>query len=126
MSGALVSVTHIPLPPFAATAGPKKARIVLVGEAWGEGEVSCRQPFVGESGKELWRILGEAWPETEPELHRAATKMHKYGYAWVKDRTPSLEATGVAFTNVLALRPPGNNLEALCGTKAEVGGSGYL
>jgi uracil-DNA glycosylase len=117
---------HTPLPPFAATAGPRKAKIVLLGEAWGEGEVSCRQPFVGESGKELWRMLGEAWPEAEPDLHRKATQMHKYGYAWVKDRAQWLEAVGVAFTNVLALRPPGNNLEALCGTKQEVGGTGYI
>lgn len=124
-STALVT-RYAPLPPFAATAGPRRAKIVLVGEAWGEGEVTCRQPFVGESGKELWRMLGEAWPEAEPELHRAATMMHKYGYAWVKDRAAWLEATGVAFTNVLALRPPGNNLEELCGTKAEVGGQGYL
>lgn len=124
--GTSLVARYTPLPAFAATAGPRKAKIVLVGEAWGEGEVSCRQPFVGESGKELWRMLGEAWPEAEPELHRAATQMHKYGYAWVKDRAQWLEAVGVAFTNVLALRPPGNNLEALCGTKAEVGGQGYL
>lgn len=117
---------YSPLPPFAATAGPRKARVVLVGEAWGEGEVSCRQPFVGESGKELWRMLGEAWPEVEPELHLAASKMHRYGYAWVRERKDWLDAAGAAFTNVLALRPPGNNLEALCGTKAEVGGNSYL
>lgn len=117
---------YTPLPAFAATAGPRKAKIVFVGEAWGEGEVSCRQPFVGESGKELWRMLGEAWPEAQPELHRAATRMHKYGHAWIKDRTEWMEKVGVAFTNVLALRPPGNNLEALCGTKAEVGGAAYF
>jgi uracil-DNA glycosylase len=127
LTGQELTVTgHTPLPAFAATAGPHRAKIVFVGEAWGEGEQICRQPFVGESGKELWRMIGEAWPEASPELHRQASKMHKYGYAWVRDRQAWLEAVGVAFTNVLALRPPENNLEALCGTKQEVGGASYI
>lgn len=114
-------MSYSPLPPFAATSGAKRPKLVLVGEAWGKDEEPLRKPFVGESGKELWRMLGEALPLVAPELHAAAAAQHRWGSAWVKDREAWLEAAGIAFTNVLALRPPDNKVEALCGTKAEVG-----
>lgn len=44
------------VPPF----GPIPARIMLVGEAPGADEVRLGQPFVGASGQELTRMLGEA------------------------------------------------------------------
>lgn len=66
-------------------------------------------------------MLGEAMPEVEPELHRQICDEHKYGLAWIKSREAWLEAAGIAMTNVLALRPPGNKLEELCGSKKEVG-----
>jgi len=120
---------HSPLPPFAATSGSNTPRIVLVGEAWGEGEVACRQPFVGESGKELWRMLGEAMPAVAPEAHGEVMARFRHGLEhpmhWRHARGAWLEAAGIAMTNVLALRPPGNALEGLCGTKAEVGGAEY-
>lgn len=40
--------------------GAPNARIMLVGEAWGEKEEEARQPFVGPSGQELNRMLQEA------------------------------------------------------------------
>lgn len=40
--------------------GPIPARIMLVGEAWGEQEERAREPFVGASGQELNRMLHEA------------------------------------------------------------------
>jgi len=41
-------------------AGPIPAKIMLVGEVWGYEEERTGQPFVGESGKELNRMLHEA------------------------------------------------------------------
>lgn len=46
--------------PWYGTSGPRDARIVLVGESWGAAEADQRLPFVGESGKELTRILADA------------------------------------------------------------------
>ena len=40
--------------------GPIPARIMLVGEAWGESEERAGEPFVGVSGQELNRMLHEA------------------------------------------------------------------
>lgn len=40
--------------------GPIPARVMLVGEAWGEFEERQREPFVGPSGAELNKMLHEA------------------------------------------------------------------
>lgn len=42
------------------TSGPRDARIMIVGEAWGHTEKAAQQPFVGSSGQELTRMLTEA------------------------------------------------------------------
>lgn len=115
-------MTHSPLPPFAAWSGPRDARTVFVGEAWGRSEFLARKPLVGESGKEFWRMLGEAMPDIAPDAHRAASAMMQYDLAWVPYRDEFMREASIAFTNVLAFRPPDNKLEPLCGTKAEVGG----
>ena len=47
-------------PLFYGTTGPQDARIMIVGEAWGRDELSAKKPFVGASGMELDRMLGEA------------------------------------------------------------------
>lgn len=39
---------------------PIPSRLMIVGEAWGEEEENRREPFVGASGSELNRMLGEA------------------------------------------------------------------
>lgn len=65
-------------------------------------------------------MLGEAWPDLEPEEHTRVSQMHQYGNAWVRDREPWLKSAGIAMTNVLSLRPPQNKLEYLCGAKKEV------
>lgn len=118
-------MTHQPLPAFTAVSGSRQPRIVFVGEAWGRDEDALRKPFVGESGKELFRMLGEAMPDIAPELHAKICDKHKYGLAWVADREQWFEEAQVAFTNVLAFNPPDNKIEALCGTKKEVGGDDY-
>lgn len=48
------------LDPFLYTSGPRDARVIIVGEAWGADEERERKPFVGYSGKELDRILFDA------------------------------------------------------------------
>lgn len=79
--------------PFKYTSGPQSAKIILVGEAWGEQESLTGLPFVGHSGQELTRMLSEA----------------------------GLDRKACLLTNVFALRPPNNKIEALCGKKAEIG-----
>ena len=74
---------HVVKPAFAATSGPASPRIVIVGEAWGESEERTRRPFAGQSGRELFRMLGEAMLDIEPELHmRVLDVADKYGDAW--------------------------------------------
>lgn len=69
-------------------------KIAIIGEAWGEHEERQRAPFVGPSGYELTRMLGEAG------IHRADCFL----------------------TNVFNLRPrPNNDIENLCGPD-KVGG----
>lgn len=74
------------LEPFAHTLGPQDASIVIVGEAWGEQEEKLERPFIGQSGQELTRMLREA----------------------------GIDRSKCLLTNVLALRPPNNNLDLLC------------
>lgn len=101
--------------------------MVIVGEAWGESEARSGRPFAGYSGQELWRMLGEAVPEHEPEW-REANRVMRYefradgSHPWLEAREHWLAATGIAFTNVLALRPPNNFLGALCGDKTNAMG----
>ena len=64
------------------TSGPRDARIVIVGEAWGFEEASAKRPFVGASGSELTRILANA----------------------------GIARADVLLTNLVAGRPPNNEL----------------
>ncbi len=111
---------HQPLPAFAATEGAAKPRIVLLGEAWGADEDSYKRPFVGAAGRELFQLLGEAMPQVEPELHARIAAKLRYGDVWLRYRREWLEAAGIAITNVLAFRPPGNSIDALCVKKGEL------
>lgn len=83
-------------PAFAHTSGPINAKLVLVGEAWGEQEALVQRPFIGYSGQELTRMLDEV----------------------------GIARADCLLTNVLALQPPGNKIEALCGKKGDMG-EGY-
>jgi uracil-DNA glycosylase len=85
-------MTHQPAPPFKHSAGPRDAKIALVGEAFGREEDLTGCPFVGQSGQELTRILSDAGI-----------------------------ARGSCFlTNTFAFRPQDNDILSLCGKKAEV------
>lgn len=86
-----------PLPAFAATSGPRNAKIALVAEAWGDQEQKTRIPLIGTTGQELNRMLAEAG------INRAEC------FA----------------TNVFALRPTDNKIDRLCLDKKGVGGKDY-
>ena len=64
------------------TRGNPNAQILIVGEAWGAEEDRLQQPFVGESGKELDRMLRDA----------------------------GISPDACYYTNVVNARPPSNNM----------------
>jgi uracil-DNA glycosylase family 4 len=45
---------------FFGTSGPRNARIMVIGEAWGQHEAQAQAPLVGQSGQEFTRMLLEA------------------------------------------------------------------
>lgn len=110
---------------FAAWAGPRNPKIVIVGEAFGQTEDALRKPFAGSSGQELFRMLGEAMPLVESELHARIVGKMRYGNDWVGWREEWLNAAGIAYTNVFNLRPQDNKIEALCCKKGDLGDGAY-
>lgn len=108
------------LEPFEAWCGPKNAKCVFVGEAFGREEDAQREPFVGASGKEFWLMLGEAAGEAATASWHRATELHKYGNAWIRARQEWMTQEGIAFTNVLNFRPPDNKIPSLCVKKAQL------
>ncbi len=111
---------YAPIPPFGAYSGSRQPKLLLVGEAWGAEEDQFRRPFIGQSGQELWRMLGEAMPLEHPELHASAEAKFHYGPGvWSRERQGWLEAVGIGMTNVLNFRPPGNKIDQLCVPKKD-------
>jgi uracil-DNA glycosylase len=72
--------------PYAFTRGPRDAEILIVGEAWGAEEELKAQPFVGQAGHLLDRLLREAGIDSSACL-----------FANVVDKRP----LGNEFTNFL-------------------------
>lgn len=68
-----------------------KKRIMIVGEAWGEEEERQRKPFAGPAGSVLYGLLAQA----------------------------GIAKSDVFLTNVFNLRPRANNIDNLCGPKAD-------
>ena len=89
------------------TSGPRNARIVIVGEAWGREEVLASQPFVGQSGRELFRILGEALKMELPLLNAALAQRSQA--QWISMRNQWLTKCGILLANVVAAQPPSND-----------------
>lgn len=88
---------------------------MLIGEAWGEDESRARVPFIGTSGKELWRMMGQAWSGTAGEVWSQATRgFYKTEAWWLGAAEEWLEAQEVGMTNVLNVHPPENRLGELC------------
>lgn len=113
-------MAYTPLPPFKAWSGPRDAKLVILGEAWGRQEHEISKPFVGESGKELFRMLGEAFPLVAPELHLEILQTFKYDRAWVNRRDAWLKEASIAFTNTMNFRPYNNDFKQVCLTKKEL------
>lgn len=67
------------------SSGPRDAEIVIVGESWGFEELAAEEPFVGQSGQELSRMLAEA----------------------------GLDRDAILCTNVVNRKPPRNELGRL-------------
>lgn len=114
------AVSHVALAPFVGWTGQRNPKMLVIGEAWGENEANMRKPFVGESGKLLFELLGQALPDLAPELHASICSHFRFGLAWTAHRDEWLARAGISFTNVLAFRPDNNQLETCCGSKAEV------
>ena len=94
-------------------------QIFLVGEAMGEAEARLKVPFVGPSGAELIRMLGESGILALTRLDRDL--IHKF---YTTQDSRSLETLwslhpNVFRTNVFQLHPPGNDLLHFCGPKAD-------
>jgi len=113
-------MTHVALPPFSCWSGPRDARLVIVGEAWGRRENENRKPFAGESGKELFQMLGEGMPHVAPALHAEIVALFKYDMAWLGHRDKWLNAASIAFTNTINLQPFNNDFRELCCKKADL------
>jgi uracil-DNA glycosylase len=115
-------VIYSPAPPLRHSTGSATPRIVILGEAWGREENYQQKPFVGASGKELFRMLFEVFPEIAPETaSRALELMRLYeSYSWLSPRDEWLQAAGIALTNVFAFQPQNNKLDTLCLSKKEL------
>jgi uracil-DNA glycosylase len=110
--------------------------VAFVGEAWGEFEAVARHPFVGVSGVCLFDLLCDAgWTDKTEADHSDIrdfwwfwnqwTASGKYGERDDKliETRPLLRIWGRRpewkLTNVFNLRPPNNDLEALCVPKTQ-------
>src|SRR5258705_1604187 len=91
------------------TAGSRAPKVIFVGEAWGREEEAAGSPFIGQSGKELFRLLGECKAFRFPSLHAQALGATTFKQ-WIELRDAWLLANQILFTNVVADRPPGNEL----------------
>lgn len=93
-------------------------RCLIVGEAWGETEERAGAPFVGAAGIELneeledagWLPAGTA-KTINSHLYSAAQGRCRWADA-VSRRDDAFRRAGLALTNVVNARPPGNEIGA--------------
>jgi uracil-DNA glycosylase len=109
------------LQPFSCVAGSRKPKIVIVGEALGASEDRLKKPFVGESGKELFKMMNDAWPDVNSKLAAWVRKCMAGESLWAKEREPWLEQAGVMLTNSFNFRPTDNKIDELCSDRKSVG-----
>lgn len=105
---------------FNGYCGSKTPSMLLVGEAWGENEAKMRQPFVGYSGKELFKMLGEAMPLVGPIEHARVCDLFRYDLAWANSRQQWLNEAGIGITSVFNFQPPANRVIELTVKKKEL------
>ena len=110
-----------PLEPFAAWCGSRTPRILFVGEAWGQSEELLTAPFIGHSGKELFRMFGDAGIASGPGYAAVKRVIFASDHLFLAQREAWLRESGIALTNVFNLRPADNKLEALCGPDGKGG-----
>lgn len=79
-------------------------KIIFIGEAWGMKEALFEHPFVGSSGAEFARMLGETQLGPVPPDHPSEYEMMKY---W-KEANADF---GIEVANVFNLHPPDNKIE---------------
>lgn len=106
--------------PFACTAGPHTASLVIIGEAHGEVEERVGGiPFAGQAGRELARMFIDAgWDDDAATLSRAVKEDRDS--IWLALREEWLQKSDIMLTNVFALRPINNNLGYLCAQKTKL------
>jgi len=104
-----------PLEPFSAWCGSKSPRILFVGEAWGQSEDLLQAPFIGHSGKEFFRMLGDARVAPGPDYDAVKRVIYAGDQLFLAKREEWLRGAGIGLTNVFNLRPSDNKLDALCG-----------
>lgn len=103
---------------FYGTAGPRDAKIILVAEAWGAEEAQHRTPLIGQSGREMFRMLGEAL-KIEPGLLASALAQRKIE-DWKRYREAWLHKASILLCNVVAARPPSNDFTHFLYSNEEV------
>lgn len=93
--------------------------LVLVGEAKGENEEKIAAGFVGSSGIELLRMLGESGVIDLTAVD--SDYINKYYHTGDPNHIDMVWRLHpeVYRTNVFQLRPPGNKIEAFCGGKED-------
>jgi uracil-DNA glycosylase len=100
-------------------------RCLIVGEAWGENEETAGAPFVGASGIELNEELEDAgWlrPGAARAINSRLYQANRGGLSWdqaVRYRDSEYSRSGLALTNCVSARPPGNKIEAFFHTLTE-------
>lgn len=101
------------------------AKILLCGEAWGEHEDKLKCGFVGPSGAQLLKMLADAKVIDLNSADRACINrfFEQQDPTWI-DKIWRAHRHEIARANVFNLRPDGNDIELLCGVRAD-GISGY-
>ncbi len=107
---------------FLYTSGPRDASIAIVGESWGSTEHQRKKPFVGESGKELNKILAECnlnrndifctnvVPELPPSI-RNSKGIYERSMKWFFHSTADVKS--FSYEEVRGLYPKANVLLGL-------------
>ena len=105
-----------PTAPFSHYCGTREApRVLFVGEAWGQSEEMLQAPFIGHSGKELFRMFGDAAIAPGESYTRVKRAIYAGDELFLALREAWLRESNIGLTNVFNLRPQDNKLEALCG-----------
>jgi len=103
------------LAPFAAYCGSRSPRVLFVGEAWGQSEELLQAPFIGHSGKEFFRMLGDASVGASQSYASVKKVIYANDALFLAKREEWLRESRIGLTNVFNLKPQDNKLEALCG-----------